>query len=209
MTGCAVSSTHPLADPGEAVVDERLLGQWMLKESDGSSAHEIVGKTRGDELQGMPAGIITLNSFKVSAERQIDWQKADARLFAFTAKVHGRHYLHIIGNDLLDSRKFPQWDAKAIDSYLIAKYEIAGDRLTVIAMSPEAAAAAVESGKLGGKVEREKPKNHKVDNNSATGKLRRVKLTDSTEALVRYLQNGGDKSLFDQAKSITYTRAKW
>ena len=91
-----------------------------------------------------------------------------------------------------------------IKSYFLIKYAIADDRLTFWLMDREATAKAVDGGKLKGAVTRSKTKD-----NSQVGAVERVMLKDSTENLRRFLENGGNTTLFNDKEKAVLTRVKW
>lgn len=190
QTSCMVESEHPLIEPEKAKLDERLFGQWKTVVDD-RTMHHFIGKPV--EIANCPAGLIVRHGATFSAQHEIAW---DAQpLYGFAAKIGKDDYFHLIGfQDDGDIWKLTDWKQADIKSYLLIKYAVADGRLTYWPMNLETTAKAVDCGKLKGVVTRGK---------------KRVMLKESTENLRRFLENGGNTTLFNDKEKTVLTRVKW
>jgi hypothetical protein len=103
-------------------------------------------------------------------------------LLLFPTTIGDKTYLNVSdGKDaqvkLLEDKG---WTAETVNAYLILRYQVTGDRLTVQWMDGEAKKRAVEAGKIKGKIEKDQ------DGNA------RAMFTDTTENLAKFIAEAGD-----------------
>ncbi len=193
LSSC-VQSKSPLSDPDKAKSDERLIGAWSLSEKGPNGPQYTLFFIGKSGHRGAPSGIMKMVQIDIDRENNV---KTKEPLYFFTTSVGNRSYANLFEGAVFDRAKFPPWDKRNIQEYVLIKYEVEGDKLTVWLGNPKAAEAAVRKGQVKGLVQE-------------TGrfiKLKHVTLTDA-EGLSRFLANGGDKVLFpDDGKSV-FSRVK-
>jgi hypothetical protein len=199
QTSCVVESDQPLIDIGKATLDERILGQWKSVEGDRTVLH-FVGRPAG--IADCPDALMVLHSVTVGSKQELSWDGLP--VYGFTAKVGKDDYFHMIalaGDG--DAQRPTDWKKVDIHSYLILKYAITDGRLTYWLMNLDAAAKAIDDGKLKGVVTRSKNK----DGGESKG-VQGVTFKDSSANLRRFLENGGNTTLFNDKEKIVLTRVK-
>jgi hypothetical protein len=194
LSAC-VQSDHPLADPDQAQVDNRLFGQWHHKSpKDGTSWHVFLAKPRPGVIKDLPASLLVLQSVEYSANNEAPISRE--MQCGITVKIGGEYYINFLGKDLLDSDKHLQWKKENVKSTYFYKYGIEGDLLTWWMVDPNLAAAEVKRGRLKGNVK-------------AGTFLPDVQITESTQGLVKYLRDGGHRDLFNDNFKLTFKRVRW
>jgi hypothetical protein len=182
FSSCAYSK-HPLSSPEEARIDERLLGVWKPRDPDaiGSAyAFCFVGKC---SEQSAASG--TMKSVIVDCNRSGVVQVETWEFFA--TKLGSHSYLSA-------STKPLGGPLTADQRYVLFKYILAGDSLTLRFMDPMGAQSAVKDGKLHGAL--------------PSGGFDPVSLLSSSEELKAFLLGGGDSVLFPPGNEIVWDRVK-
>ncbi|MBI3409023.1 MAG: hypothetical protein HY040_11805 [Planctomycetes bacterium] len=193
-TSCVVESSHPLSDPAEAKPDARLAGQWRDPEKARSDMY--VGRPKL-AAEGLPAGVMIAHTITTFVDNEVDHT---AQAF-FVTKIGNEHYLNLF--DPKHCLEGSKWDGEKPSPFLLVKYVVADDRLTVWTMDLDATAKAVEDGKLKGTVQRKK-----ADKAGKKTTVSGVRLTVTSENLAAFLNKGGGKSLFTENSKVTYIRVK-
>ncbi len=168
--GCDDSKT-PLSDPTAAKPDARLAGVWRLQGEDGQVSYYHIG--RADEK--LPEGVMRV----VGATHREGYVQPASELLLFVTTLDGKTYMNLTGGKEEQVKIIAEKGWKGVESYLIFKYQVDGDKLTVWVMDGDAKKRAIESGKIKGAVERNKP----------------VRFTDTMENVARFVAQSGD-SLF-------------
>jgi hypothetical protein len=96
--------------------------------------------------------------------------------------IGDKHYLNVSEAEpsQLKSLEEKGWTDETFNKYLILRYQITGDVLTIQLIDQEAKKRAVEAGKIKGAVEKDKDGNP------------RVHFTDTTENLAKFVTAAGD-----------------
>ncbi len=192
QTACVVESQHPLADPATATFDDRLFGEWRMPDGADYYQHYFIGKVR-DEVADAPKGLFAIYHVRVNMKEK-SIHPGDSPLFGFSCKVGASDFMNLV--ELKKENDKPRtWGTP---KYLLTKYAVEKDKLTVWLFDLPATAKAVESGSLTGKVDYGKDK-----------KVRSVFLSDPTEKLRGFLEKGGEKSLFNEKAKLVLDRVKW
>ncbi len=181
--------TSPLSDPEKAKPDEQLCGMWKPTEQDENAPNKgflLIGKVR---VQDVPAGIMKALALEIDANKEI----RDLGLYFFTTSAADDSYASFFLENVVDPGTSPVWNKKNMRSFLLYKYKVEEDKLTIWDMDDDAVEAAVRQGLVKGKIE---GKNTKT-----------VTLTDG-EDLLRYLKEGGDKKLFEEKHKKVFLRVK-
>jgi hypothetical protein len=135
---------------------------------------------------------MVLNEASISTKHELFWNLKATYFFA--TKIGDDEYLQMFtlsGDHPSES----DWKKVNVNNYIFAKYKIIDEPLTIWTIDYEAAANAVKGGKLKGTVE--KP-----------CLLERIVLKESSEGLRRFLQIGGNKSLFPDRMKMTLERVE-
>ena len=177
LTGCS-DSQNPLSDPQTAKPDERLVGVWRLPNKDGVTNYHV-GHAGGKFSDGvMRVSLVRHDKAKgeFSHGDGTLWTTAESsgEFLAFPTVLGEKTYLNVAVTEqqvkLLEEKGW-----KAVDSYLILKYRVDGDKMVVWGMDGDAKKRAIESGKVKGVIENMPPK-----------------FTDTTENVARFIAEAGD-----------------
>ncbi|MBI2826178.1 MAG: hypothetical protein HYX69_15975 [Planctomycetia bacterium] len=198
LTSCIPTSEQPLSRVDEAQQDPRLYGVWMHKEDQPSEFAQVVHIGAEAEKPLVPGrekpepGLMQLVC--ISHHKEGERWRVEAPLVM-------RFFVSKIGEDSFINGYVP-FDAPPAEKsdegsgYLFIKYEVVGDEIHVWYPNLKAAAAAIESGALTGKVKRER------------GEVQSAVFTDTTAHLAEFLKNGGIKKLFLEESKNTYCRVR-
>lgn len=178
-----VGSENPLSDPETCAFDERLVGQWKWKSfrKNGTDTDVFIGRPR--DIKNRLDGMMVIGDLGRISVKDQPW-------YFFATKIGDDEYLQMMPNLFGES----DWKKVNVKGYLIAKYKITDNRLTMWLIDHEAAKNAVNGGKLKGTVE--------------AGFQETIKLKESSEGLRRYLQKGGNTSLFPDRVKQTFERVE-
>ena len=166
-SGCD-DSTNPLSDPQKATPDTRLAGVWRERDN-GDVIYYHVG-TMGKKL---PRGVLGVVQVKHHRNGEID--PPDGCLLVFPTTLGDQTYLNMTGDNQQQIEK-KGW--KSVDSYILLKYKVEGDKLVIWRMDEAAKKRAIKAGKIKGLIE-------KKDGT-------RVVFTDTTKHLARFVAGAGD-----------------
>lgn len=124
LPACEVSLPRPLSDAREAKPDERLLGKWLSRD-DEKNGHIQFDRGAGAEM--------TISMFGPRGGERNPVFKM------FTTTLGGRSYMNLrLADDMEGTDCLP------------ARYEVAGDELTVWLLDPKKVKEAIAHGKLKG-----------------------------------------------------------
>lgn len=173
LTSC-FDSTAPLSDPKTAKPDDRLLGVWRFKGESGEVNYYHFGRM-GDKL---PPALMRV----VNVHHAADGKLRQADLLLSPTTLGDKTYFS------LAEMKPPQlvrleetgWTTEAVRGYLILRYQISGDAMTIQWIDGEAKRKAIEAGKIKGVIQK--------DRNGATP----VHFTDTTENVAKFVAKEGD-----------------
>jgi hypothetical protein len=174
FTSC-FDSKVPLSDPGKSKADQRLAGVWRLGNDDGTVTFYHFGRV-GDRLPASVMRVVGIQHKWGGTMTQLD------ELLLFPTTIGDKTYLNVSdGKDaqvkLLEDKG---WTAETVNAYLILRYQVTGDRLTIQWIDGDAKKRAVEAGKIKGKIEKDQ------DGNA------RAMFTDTTENLAKFVAEAGD-----------------
>jgi len=151
LSGCTVVFLNPLSSPQDATPDKRLLGKWVAKEKKNSGVYLQVDRE--------PNGEMRISSFGGENTEQ------DSPFTMFTTRL-GRHYYMNLNATDEDRGK----------GYLIAKYAVRGDELTVWILDADKVKSAITQGKIKGQ---------------PGGRLGITTISDSPEKIASLLEGSG------------------
>jgi len=173
LTSC-FDSKVPLSDPQKAKSDDHLLGAWRFRGDSGEMNYYHFGRL-GEKL---PASVLRV----VNVQHMPDGKMQQADLLVFPTTLGGKTYLNVaeIKPSQLTALEEKGWTAEAVDAYLILRYQITGDVLTLQWIDGDAKKRAIEAGKIKGAIEKDQ------DGNT------RFHFTDTTENLARFVAESGD-----------------
>jgi hypothetical protein len=198
---------YPLSDPDKAKTDEQLFGVWRADEAKPNELFFLIIGKSGH--RGVPRGIMKLILAGINSENDA---YAEELLYLFTVSVGNNSYAHLFDRSVvLDRAKLPSWDKRNIKMYMLFKYKVEGDKLTVWDMSRDAAEAAIQKGQLKGTIEEVKTNERKWE--GKWGKLEAAistKVTTLTDAdgVSKFLADGGNKILFPESNKGIFLRVK-
>lgn len=146
MAGLAVSlsscveSENPLSDPATCVADPDLYGTWSSVGDPQYSQIVVIGRPgrfRDGEalltLKNVPAGMMRYAQIETGPNRSVN---EAGSLDFFVTKIRRDSYVNLIS---YDQKPWPEvgeeglkaWTKERIAGYVIAKYQVAGDKLTI------------------------------------------------------------------------------
>jgi hypothetical protein len=169
-----VDSKTPLSDPDKAKPDDQLMGVWRFRGERGETTYYHVGRAGGK----LPASVMDV----VSVQHTPDGKINQGELLVFPSTLGEKTYLNA-GEIRPEQRTLLEekgWKQGAVDAYLILRYEIKGDVLTLHVMDGDARKRAIEAGKVKGVVEKDPHGNI------------RAYFTDTSENLARFVASAGD-----------------
>ena len=168
VSGC--DSNNPLSDPQKSKADERLVGEWLNRGSDGDVYYHA--RHAGEKLPACMMRVVGVKHSKGKVEPAEEF-------LVFPTFLGDKTYLNVVvlGKDDKLSKSLDEkgWKAEAVDSYMLYKYKFDGDKLVMYGIDEEAKRKAIKSGKVKGT----------VGNNSA-------KFTDTTENVAHFVMEAGD-----------------
>jgi hypothetical protein len=167
LTGCD-DSKNPLSDPTTSEPDKRLDGVWQLPHKSGMTYYHV-----GHWEKKFPEGLMRVA--QVLHEKRMVLPPNE--FLMFPTVVADKTYLNVINSKALrELSNANRWNAEAVDSYCVLRYQVEGDKLTIWYMDGAAKKRAIEQGKIKGVIEKDKP----------------AEFTDTTENLVRLVTEAGD-----------------
>lgn len=178
FTSC-FDSKVPLSDPAKSKPDERLAGGWRQRGESGE-VNDYRFAPAGGKL---PASVMRLTGSSRKPDgttEQID------PMLLFPTTIGEKTYLNVCDGKepqvkLLEEKG---WTDETVAAFLILRYQVTGDTLTVRWMDGDAKKGAVEAGKIKGKIEKDQDGND------------RVHFTDTTENLTKFITAAGDDLFF-------------
>jgi hypothetical protein len=191
FAGCMAISDQPLSDPAKSAVDEKLFGFWLVKD-DGRGRDVWVFGRAPAVGKNDPPGLMRMASVRISPKDEVD---EPGSMLIFPSQIGGNSYFNVIDEKMFNAST-KNWHTAKL-AYLLAKYRVTGDRLEIWSGNYSRVGAAIDKGLVKGEVTREKD-----------GKVKTAKLTDTTENLAKFLQNGGDEALFGGDPSFVLTRVR-
>jgi hypothetical protein len=174
FTSC-FDSKVPLSDPGKSKADERLTGNWQLRNDDGSVNSYRFALAGGK----LPASVMRVTG---SSRKPDGTTEQFDPLLLFPTTIGKKTYLNVTDGTEPKVKLVEEkgWTAETVNTYLIYRYQVTGDTLTVQWMDGDAKKRAVEAGKIKGKIEKDQDGND------------RVHFTDTTENLTKFITAAGD-----------------
>jgi hypothetical protein len=191
---CPLTSVNPLSDPQHPAYDERIEGAWQLASEDEDLVFLHFGK--GEEKKTQMVSIEHKNNGKI-----------DLLTFTvFPTMAGGQSYLNFNIKELF--KEF----GEELSGYTFMKYRFTDtDTLMLYQIDEKPIIEAIKSGKLKGEITYKqtgvkKGKNNKALQQSKKKSLKCVKITDSSNNLIKYFQTVDSKKLFP--KPILLKRIK-
>jgi hypothetical protein len=175
LPGCFILVTEPLSDPDNAELEKELLGKWQL---DKNELWEIDSPV----VKANPKGLMRARGHNPVNGRQLTY-------WFFTTKIGKDTYMTMCvdpgpgGGDSPDFRKegeFKKWNKGDNRGYLICRYVLDGDKLTVYGLS-EGKEEVMENLMQAKKIEGKTFKTFKTP----------------PEWLAKYLKESGPQTLYD------------
>ncbi len=168
LSGCVVSFTNPLPSTQPTRVDERLLGEWEGKDEAGTQTWVRITKASGHEMD------VSLRGFP-------DFENTKLRVL--TTSISGSDYMIIRVGDP-DRRK----------DYMIAKYTLGDDKLTVCMLNAQKIKEAIKKRTLKGNV--------------GDAQWGGAVITESSNHIVKFLTSPNTKDLFACLPELKKASAK-
>ena len=173
LTSC-FDTKNPLSDPQKSKPDDRLSGVWRFRGDNGEMNYYHIGHA-GEKL---PASVMRV----FFVQHMPDGKMQSGELLVFPTSLGDKTYLNAAEAKpsqlaLLEEKG---WTDETINKYLILRYQITGDVLTLQLIDQEAKKRAVEAGTIKGVIEKDR------DGNT------RVHFTDTTENLAKFVAEAGD-----------------
>jgi hypothetical protein len=168
LTSC-FDTKNPLSDPQKSKPDDRLSGVWRFRGDSGEMNYYHIGHV-GEKL---PASVMQV----IFVQHMTDGSVESDKLLIFPTTIGDKTYLNVAETDASQLKLLEEkgWTNEAVKSYLILRYQITGDTLTIQWIDSDAKKRAVEAGKIKGTIE--KDQGH---------------FTDTTENLAKFVAEAGD-----------------
>jgi hypothetical protein len=168
LTSC-FDTKNPLSDPQKSKPDDRLSGVWRFRGDSGEMNYYHIGHV-GEKL---PASVMQV----IFVQHMTDGSVESDKLLIFPTTIGDKTYLNVAEADASQLKLLEEkgWTNEAVKSYLILRYQITGDTLTIQWIDSDAKKRAVEAGKIKGTIE--KDQGH---------------FTDTTENLAKFVAEAGD-----------------
>ena len=168
LTSC-FDTKNPLSDPQKSQSDDRLSGVWRFRGDSGEMNYYHIGHG-GEKL---PASVMQV----VNVQHMPDGKMHSGELLVFPTSLGDKTYLNVAEAKpsqfaLLEEKG---WTNEAVNAYLILRYQITGDVLTVQWIDSDAKKRAIEAEKIKGTIEKD-----------------RAHFTDTTENLAKFVAEAGD-----------------
>ncbi len=190
-----IPSKNPLSDLERAAPDAGLYGTWYRRDKDGSRELLVIGRlAEAENRPDLPAGLMRGMSVSISKDNRVG---PSSSLVFFVTNTGTKTYANSFNEEVLDQRNHATFRREAIDSFVIMKYRLAGDRLEFWkGHSVKSLAEAIEKGRVRGKIDRDK------DTKSVSG----ARLTDTTENLAKFFDGADADALFPDDLKQEYRR---
>ena len=148
LTSC-FDTKNPLSDPQKSKPDDRLAGVWRFRGDGGEMNYYHIGHA-GEKL---PASFMQV----VFVQHMTDGTMQSGELLIFPTTIGDKTYLNVVEAtpSLLKLLEEKGWTNEAVNAYLILRYQITGDVLTIQWIDSEAKKRAVEAGKIKGVIEKD------------------------------------------------------
>jgi hypothetical protein len=183
-----------LVEVEKAKSEDRLFGIWKcisIPNTEPPASKEywyiFIG---GSGDKAAPPGIMKAIEIRNNSDRSL---KLD-QVYFFVTTVGQDHYAHLMENVRLSPRGSLEWDKTNCPYYLL-KYRLEKDELTIWLFDWKAAQAAVEKGRLKGKI-----------NERGFLKFQSLEITETKDGLIRFLTGGGSKTLFPDSDKMVFAR---
>lgn len=174
LTSC-FDSTVPLSEPDKSEVDERLAGVWRVEGKKGEVNYYHIGRF-GDSL---PESVMRVVGVTHTKDGKI---RSAGELLIFPTTIEGKSFLNVTGGQDQRIKLVAEqgWTPETVATYLIFRYQVTGDSLTVQGIDRAAKQRAIEGGKIKGVIEK---RDHGFT---------KVVFTDTTENLARFVAENSD-----------------
>jgi hypothetical protein len=189
LAGCVLKD--PLSNPDQAKLDDRLIGAWKYEGEKSKDENWILFVGKAD-LRHAPPGIMKAVSVENDREKQIGVRTH----YFFPTCLSEVNYANLLDENPLDGEKEKTWNENRVQQWLLIKYSVEIDRLTIWFLDASAVEKAVTRGEVKGIVEEK-----------GLLKIKRTVFTDPKD-LSRFLVNGGDKKLFSHDHKMVFSRIK-
>lgn len=182
-------SVNPLSPPSE--VDKKLEGIWKLDSKNGDVVYLHIGKKKENTMVA------------ISVEHKEDGSLDIIEIPFFITRAGINKYFNIRYEDI--EKDIPEKDK----GYIFVKYSFTDDNmLSFYQFDPDIIGSAVQSGKLKGEVSYKKskisPPPGSKENVKSTSEVTidSVKITDTSENMVKFFQSEGNKFIPDVMKFV-------
>src|SRR6266568_2355990 len=183
IAGCFVSSTNPLSDPATSTPDDKLFGLWLEKDERETQVWTIGRASNESDAKNVPAGLMRAAATRINNQNEVG---TPGSLLFFVTTLGEGTYLNVWDDDLA-GKSIKDWKQVKIPGYMVIKYRVVGDSLELWHGNYDRVASVIDKGLVKGEITREK-----------NGSVKTAGLTDTTENLARFMQNGGDKLLYGE-----------
>jgi hypothetical protein len=183
FTGCTVTTTGPLSDPGKAEPDESLYGHWVAteKDSDGktSEIHFFIGK---HTTKGNPASILECKGIRWNVDDKTV-SGSDSTGYLTVTRIGKTSYLNLFevkdaaSVSLVEPGSYTNWAKNDKRRCTVLRYSCDGKEL---------------------RVWNAKDAESKVKKLNEAGDLKVTDKLVRADSLVQYLKKNGGDGLFDE-----------
>lgn len=180
LTGCCpITSLHPLATPGEATFDARLVGTWYGGSTDNDGAFLHFGKGFANSTQVLvvkhkPNGLMDQVSFPV-----------------FISRVQKQYYINI------DLQQLRLKETSGYNGFILVKYHFPDtDTLVFSDMDETKLTHAINNHQVAGEITYAEETPSRGGQKTPPGKIDCVRVTDTSENLRKFLTSKEAEQLF-------------
>lgn len=159
FSACEVLLINPLSDPSRDKRDESLLGRWVKEDAETRDRYIQFTAGAGQEL-----------NVSVFGEEN---EEKNPVFRALTTNIGDHHYLSLYSTD-----------PDKVEGYLLARYEVKGDKMSVWILDSKKVQAAIEQKRLKGEV--------------GQGVAPSVMITDTADKVRSLIESPQGAELFEQ-----------
>lgn len=146
LTSC-IDSMSPLCSPELAKIDPAIVGIWQIKAENGDSQYYHIARADGK----LPEGVLRIVLVSYNKNGSVS---RPGEMLGFCTTIRENHYLNVALIDDKDVDQFdkPGWKPSLVKGYILVKYKIENDSLTLWNMDQEAKRRAIDDGKIKGTI---------------------------------------------------------
>jgi hypothetical protein len=194
LSSCVPTAKEPLSDATRAEPDKGLIGAWVM-EKDERTRFMMVGRlpdAAGEANPAVPRGLMAYEQISLGKDGSLS---RDGEGVFFVARIKGETYANVFDATVVqEARKQGSWAYPADTAFMLVRYRLERNTLTVAYLDKDRVKAAIDTGAIKGTIR-------------GMGGDDEVVLAGGA-GLAEYLAKAGGKSLWPDEASERWQRAK-